>query len=223
MEAVASLTTLIAFSLQSTKFVYQTIDDIQDGPSVITSLVESTKRLEGILQQFLQLINHTSQSQQAQNLTAWKPLQQKVSECTKDMQEASDKLKILNPNDAKQQVDKVWKRVKLSLKDKFFARLDGQIKGHLAELALQLQILNRYVAIVAILYLCAECRTETKKSRNHLICLIINYPLSHPRECHISSWLICPTVQVIPTFQEMLVRLSDISVSKPRFVPSTMS
>ncbi|KAL9003611.1 MAG: hypothetical protein Q9188_003532 [Gyalolechia gomerana] len=60
------------------------------------------------------------------------------------MQEASDKLKILHPNDAKQQVDRVWKRVKLSLKDKFFARLDSQIKGHLAELALQLQILNSH-------------------------------------------------------------------------------
>ncbi|KAL9024191.1 MAG: hypothetical protein Q9196_006697 [Gyalolechia fulgens] len=142
METAASLITLIAFSLQSTKLVYQTIDDIRDGPSVITSLAESTKRLESILQQLLQLINHSGQSQQAHSPTTWKPLQQKISECSKDMQEASHKLDALNPNGAKHQVDRAWKRVKLSLKDSFFTRLDGQVKSHLAELGLQLQIVN---------------------------------------------------------------------------------
>ncbi|KAL8934600.1 MAG: hypothetical protein Q9211_005144 [Gyalolechia sp. 1 TL-2023] len=147
METAASLITLIAFSLQSTKLVYQTIDDIRDGPSVITSLAESTKRLESILQQLLQLINHSGQSQQAHGPTTWKPLQQKISECSNDMQEASNQLNALNPNGAKHQVDRAWKRVKLSLKDNFFTRLDGQVKSHLAELGLQLQIVNTHYGV----------------------------------------------------------------------------
>ncbi|KAL8941817.1 MAG: hypothetical protein Q9216_002017 [Gyalolechia sp. 2 TL-2023] len=140
MEAVASLTALITFSLQTTKFVYQALDGIRDGPSVIASLVESTKHVEGILQQLLQLINHNGQS--GQDPTIWESLQQKISQCSRDMREASEKLKVLSPSNASGQIDRAWKRVKISLKEKFFARLDDQIKSHLAELGLQLQIVN---------------------------------------------------------------------------------
>ncbi|KAL8994321.1 MAG: hypothetical protein Q9169_005669 [Polycauliona sp. 2 TL-2023] len=143
MEAAASAITVIVFSLQSTKFVYQAVDDIRDGPSVIAALAGSTKRLEGILQQLKELIDNTSQSQQPSNPARWQALQQKISECSKDMQEASQQLQVLSPNNATQKVGKAWKRVKLSLKEKFFTRLDDRIKGHLAELGLQLQIVSR--------------------------------------------------------------------------------
>ncbi|KAL8667126.1 MAG: hypothetical protein Q9168_007345 [Polycauliona sp. 1 TL-2023] len=142
MEAAASVIAVIAFSLQSTKFVYQAVDDIRDGPSVIAALAESTKRLEGILKQLEKLITHASQSQQPSTLATWQALEQKISECSKDMQDASQQVQVLSPNHANQKLGKAWSRVKLSLKEKFFARPDDRIKGHLAELAVQLQILS---------------------------------------------------------------------------------
>lgn len=141
VASVASVTALIAFSIQSTKAVYQTIDNIRDGPSIITSLLKSTGRLEDILQQLHQVLSHHYQSQQAPDPILWEPLNLKISQCSKDIQEANAKLGVLNPNHAKHHVDRAWKRVKLSLKEKFFTRLDGQIKGHLAELTIQLQMM----------------------------------------------------------------------------------
>ena len=145
MEAAASLTTLIVLALQSTKSVYQTIDDIQDGPAVITTLVNSTKELESTLQQLLQLIQQHAQPGQAHDSEIWRPLQQKITECSTDMQETSDKLKALNPDDSKHRVSRAWRRLKVPLKEKFLARLDNQIQHHVVELGLQLHIVNRYV------------------------------------------------------------------------------
>ena len=147
MEAAASLTTLIAFTLQSAKFFYQSIESIRDGPSVITNSTKSIKQLEGLLQQLLDLIRRSEQHRQHHDATSWNLLEEKISNCSKDLEEADGKLKALSPSDAKNRVDKTWKRIKLSLKETFFTRLDALMKKHVAEIELQLHIINRYVLI----------------------------------------------------------------------------
>lgn len=144
MEAAASLTTLIAFTLQSAKFVYQSIEGIRDGPLFITNSTNSIKQLEGLLQQLLELIRRSEQHRQYHDATSWNLLEEKVSHCSKDLKEASGKLKALSPSDANNRVDKAWKRIKLSLKESFFNRLDALVKNHVAEIELQLHIINRY-------------------------------------------------------------------------------
>ena len=153
MEAAASLTTLIAFTLQSAKFVYQSIDGIRDGPSIITNSTQSIKHLEGLLQQLLELIRRSEQHRQYHDATSWNLLEEKISHCSKDLKEASGKLKALSPDDAKNRVDKAWKRIKLSLKESFFTRLDAQTRKHVVEIQLQLDIINRYVSIHITSYL----------------------------------------------------------------------
>ena len=143
MEAAASLTTLIAFTLQSAKFVYQSIEGIRDGPSILTNSTKSIRQLEGLLQQLLELIRRSEQHRQYHDATSWNLLEEKISHCSKDLKEASGKLKALSPDDAKNRVDKAWKRIRLSLKESFFTWLDARIKNHVADLGLQLDIINR--------------------------------------------------------------------------------
>ena len=146
MEAAASLTTLIVITLQSAKFVYQSINGIKDGPSIITNSTKSIKTLEDLLQQLLELIRRSEQHRKYHDATSWGLLEEKISQCSKDLKEVSGKLKTLGPSDAKNRVDKAWKRIKLSLKESFFARLDSLVRNHVAGIELQLQIINRYVS-----------------------------------------------------------------------------
>ena len=153
MEAAASLTTLIAFTLQSAKFVYQSIEGVRDGPSIITNSTKSIKQLEGLLQQLLELIRRSEQHREYHDATSWSLLEEKISHCSKDLTEASGKLKTLSPDNAKNRVDKAWKRIKLSLKESFFTRLDALTKNYVAEMELQLHIINRYVSFYIMSYL----------------------------------------------------------------------
>ena len=144
MEAAAAVIAVITFSLQSTKFVYQTIEEIKDGPSIVKELAERARTLEGLLQQLQQLVQHSERSARAHDPGIWKPLETKVSHCSSYLQETASKLKALDIDKTKHHLDRAWTRVKVSLKEKDLARISGQLQRHVIELGTQLLIVNRY-------------------------------------------------------------------------------
>lgn len=150
MEAAAAVIAVITFSLQSTKFVYQTIEEIRDGPSVVNELAERARRLDGVLQQLLQLAEHSERSARVHDPSIWKPLETKASQCSSDLQETTSKLKALDLDKTKHHLEKAWKRIKVSLKEKDLARISGQLQYHLAELGTQLLIVNRYAFCILV-------------------------------------------------------------------------
>ena len=144
MEATAAFLGVITFSLQSTKFVYQTVEEIRDGPTIVKELAERAKTLEGLLQQLEKLVQDGGQSARAQDPSIWKPLEQKVSRCSNDVQQIAAKLKALDIDKVKPHLDRAWKRVRVSLKEKDLARISGRLQYHVVELGLELQIIHRY-------------------------------------------------------------------------------
>lgn len=143
MEAAAAVIALITFSLQSTKFVYQTIEDIRDGPDVVRQLRERARSLEELLQQLLDLVQHSRQSAQAQDPDIWKPLEQDISQCSDYLQRTADKLKTLDSGKSKHRLKRTWNQVKISLKENDLARISDRVQHHVVELGLQLNIINR--------------------------------------------------------------------------------
>lgn len=142
MEAAAAFIAVITLSLQSTKFVYQTVEEIRDGPSVVKELAERARKLEGLLQRLQQLVQHGGQSARAQDPSVWKPLETKVTQCSSDLQETASKLKALEHDKTKHPLDRAWTRIKVSLKEKDLKRFGDQMQYHVVELGLELQIIH---------------------------------------------------------------------------------
>ena len=145
MDAAAAVIAVITVSLQSTKFVYQTVKEIRNGPSVIAELASRTRRLEALLQQLLDLIRHGQHSIPTQNQDVWKLLENEISQCSGYLNEAAEKLKQLDSSLPSHRMGKAWRRIKGSLKDKDLERMSEQIQNYVAMLNIQLHVINRYV------------------------------------------------------------------------------
>lgn len=149
MDAAAAVIAVITVSLQSTKFVYQTVKEIRDGPAVVAELASRTRRLEALLQQLLDLIRHSQNSIPTQDPDAWKSLEHEMSQCSGYLNEAADKLKQLDSSLPSHRIVKTWRRIKGSLKDKDLERMSEQMQNYVAMLNIQLHVINRYVPFSA--------------------------------------------------------------------------
>lgn len=146
MEAAAAVIAVITVSLQSTKLVYQTVEGIRNGPAVVAELASRTRRLEGLLQQLLDLIHHSQHSIQTQDQDVWKPLDHEISQCSGYLKETADKLKGLDSSLPSHGIGKTWRRIKGSLKDKDLELMSERMQNYIAMLNMQLNIINRYVS-----------------------------------------------------------------------------
>ena len=147
MDAAAAVIAVITVSLQSTKFVYQTVEEIRNGPAVVTKLASRTRRLEALLQQLLDLIRHGQHSIPTQNQDVWKSLEHEISQCSGYVKEAADKLKQLDSTLPSHRLVKTWRRIKGSLKDRDLERMSEQMQNYVAMLDIQLHVINRYVPL----------------------------------------------------------------------------
>ena len=145
MEAAAAAIAVITVSLQSTKLIYQTVEEIRNGPAVVAELASRTRKLDALLQQLLDLICHSQRSITTQDQHLWKSLEHEILQCSDYLNKAADKIKKLDSSLSSHPIEKTWRRIKVSLKDKDLERMSEQMQNYVAMLNTQLHIINRYV------------------------------------------------------------------------------
>ena len=143
MEAAAAVIAVITISLQSTKVVYQSINDIKDGPEIVEELAARTGRLEEILQQLRQLIQDQQGTIDANDVSIWTPLESQVSQCRDYLQKVEVKLSTFALSNARHGFKKTWRSMKTILNKQELSRISNQIQHRVATLDLQVAIISR--------------------------------------------------------------------------------
>ncbi len=141
--AAATLLTLIGFTLQSLKIVCETTGSIRDGPPMLARLTIAGKELETVLNQLSKLAHDSQASQQSAEQEVWDALSQNIFHCRDDVLHLEKDVAALGVVKSDRLIQKVWKRVKTSLKDKDFERMWSTAQSHVGALKLQLSIIER--------------------------------------------------------------------------------
>lgn len=143
--AAANLLTLIGFTLQSLKTVYETTGSIRDGPPMLARLTIAGKELETVLDQLSKLAHDSQPSQQSAEQDVWDALGQSIVRCRADVLLLEKDVAALGVVKSDRLIRKFWKRVRTSLKDKDFERMWSTSQSHVGALKLQLSIIQRSV------------------------------------------------------------------------------
>jgi len=147
--AAATLLTLIGFTLQSIKTVYETTGSIRDGPPMLARLRVAAKELETVLDQLSKLAHDSQPSQQSAEQDVWHALSQSIVRCRNDVLLPEKDVTALGVIKSDRLIRKVWKRIKASLKDKDFERMWTTAQSHVGALNLQLSIIERLVLLIS--------------------------------------------------------------------------
>jgi len=147
--AAATLLTLIGFTLQSIKTVYETTGSIRDGPPMLARLTIAAKELESVLDQLSKLAHDSQPSQQSAEQDVWNALSQNIVHCQADVLHLEKDVAALGVVKSDRLIRKVWKRVKTSLKDKDFERMWTTAQSHVGAFKLQLSIIERLVLLTS--------------------------------------------------------------------------
>ena len=127
----ASVLTLFSCALASTKFIYQTITSIKDGPVHLQAFVREVETLEKVLKQFSAYQLPASSS--GIDLEIELGL---VHTCNNDLLRYKDEVTKAVPSDGKARM--VLKRFRSVLREKHVRRMQQEVHSHASKLGHQL-------------------------------------------------------------------------------------
>ncbi|VUC25257.1 unnamed protein product, partial [Clonostachys rosea] len=127
MEATASVITLIAFSVDSTKLIYNILTGIEDGPESLGLTISSVKILQGALEQ---LAHRLAASRQLPPVE----FQIQVKKCADDLGAFASKLRKFVIQETDSRARKLWKRFKAVLGEKDFERMTEVVGAYASTL-----------------------------------------------------------------------------------------
>ena len=145
ISAVASVTALITFALQSSTFIYQFLHTVRDGPKRVVDLARRVDGLHQSLRQIAGLIQLAESSDEDDSHNGRCPseyLRSALFLCADDLQGIQTKisnLKVCKDN----KVRKVWSAIKHVLGSEYLDHADRIVSRNLHELNLQLNIVGR--------------------------------------------------------------------------------
>jgi Fungal N-terminal domain of STAND proteins len=134
MEVAASIITVIALGVQSSKFIYETVSGIKGGPATAQKLVKAAQDLSKLLEQFKELagrVTETLGEHDAQFFEDSKPL---LCDCVKELQYIRETLsKFIRSSDLP-----FWNNVRTYLHEKDFDKMWNSIHYYVQSLGTQL-------------------------------------------------------------------------------------
>lgn len=134
LSGAASVLAVFSLALSSTQVIYNTVSGIKNAPTTIQHMISSLQDLSNLLEQ---LKGCTEQFHLAADLGGL------VGKCAADLKEFEEKLAKLNtPADNK--AVRLWKSIKVTLRERDLVKVSGLIQQHVAALSLQMQIIEGY-------------------------------------------------------------------------------
>lgn len=134
VSAGAGLLTLITFTLQSTKVLYEVVSGIRNGPRKVQRLASDIHRLQSVLTQFSNC--------PAVRLAPSEIDLKVIEDCSEDVSRYEKVLQKIQISTEDKRTGKAWKKIKAILKKQDLQDISAQMNYHLTELSLQLNIMQ---------------------------------------------------------------------------------
>lgn len=145
MEAAASMIAIAAFSSQSAKVLYETVQGIRDAPEIAKDLLTAIESLQHLLQQPDQLAIHCSSSGHYVAKVVWQPLEKQAQQCSQDLRRMCEKTACLVGTSTHRSLGRAWRRVRTVLNERDIQRMWSGINHHVSVLGVLLEVVNRFV------------------------------------------------------------------------------
>ncbi len=136
--AAASLVTIVAAALQSTKKVYETVSGIKQAPQHVSQLSLAVQNLQSVLSQLLNC-RAIKNAEASTNLVA---MSNAIKACSKDVLRFEKELGKLRICTSDKVVGKTWKMIQIAVREKDFRQMWVQVNHHVTSLTIQLNIMQ---------------------------------------------------------------------------------
>lgn len=136
MEALgvaASLVAVVTVTIQSTRFVYEAINTVRDGPPTVTKLLNAIQDLERLLKALIGLGKHVEQSPYLTDASALSDLEVVVEDCNRKLLAMHGRIDRLQQAPGERQ----WKRIVKNAKN-FLHEGDYESMWHTVHFYVQL-------------------------------------------------------------------------------------
>ena len=139
-SGAASVITVFGLALSSTREIYNIVSSIRSGPKTVQQMVSTVKDLSNLLQQ---LTGYTDRFYLAADL------EETVSKCARDLEAFKGDLAKLSTTDTNKVV-RLWKNVKVILKERDLEMMSARIQQHIIALSLRIQIIEGYSILIVL-------------------------------------------------------------------------
>ena len=140
LSGAASVLTILGLALSSTRDIYNVVSSIRSGPKTVQQIVSTVKDLSDLLEQ---LTGYTDRFYLAADL------EETVRKCARDLEAFKGDLTKLSTTDKNRAV-RLWKNVKVILKERDLEMMSARIQQHIIALSLRMQVIEGY-SILAVL------------------------------------------------------------------------
>ena len=130
VSVAASITAVITIAIQSTKVIYQTVQQIRDGPVHVQRLVTKAEVLQQTLQQLKTLVNEADLIRGSHLVDLFASLGSLVRACAEDLKKVINKLGKLQTAVGGEHVRKAWAVFKAVLGEKDLEQMWKILQGH---------------------------------------------------------------------------------------------
>lgn len=142
LSVPASLTALITLAIQSTKVIFQAVQQIRGGPIHVERLATKADALHQTLQQLATLVNEADLTSGGAVSRLFTNLQRLVEACEEDLKDITRKLRCLQEAIGGSHVRRAWALIKALLGEKDLEHMWKVLQSHAETLNSQLIIIG---------------------------------------------------------------------------------
>jgi len=140
VSAVASLTTLITFALQSSQVLFQTANAVIDGPCQVVRFAGQVETLRRMLNRMAELVVKGKQASHSENTSVFADIKSSIQMCVEDLQRLQAKMSKLQAAVTSNNLRRIGSIVKIILGSKDFEEMEKIVPYHVQVLNTQLSI-----------------------------------------------------------------------------------
>lgn len=133
LAAVAAVLSVCTAGLQSAKFIYQTVCDIQKGPKGVKTLAAATDNLSKLLEQTEKLCQEAKGTISERDTQFFEGLSPLLFECATELGRIKGKLSGCTGGQ-----NRLWKNVKVFFDEKDFDNMERTISHYVQSIGVQL-------------------------------------------------------------------------------------